>query len=161
MSPARVPRFAWLCFIVLGISFAAYALAQGTPTSATALGDPERVITPAAKHAPAPTLTPAKPANPMVTEMRAVLETERVQFANLFARFRVAPDGAAALAVQREIEQLKVGTEISLLRIQADYARRAGRISQAAELEKVITELQAPLARVAPASSNGPEPASR
>jgi len=161
MSPVRGPRIAWPLFIVLGIISAAWAFAQSTPTPATPAGDPERVISTAATPAPATTVTAKARVHPMVAEMRAVLETERVEFRNLFARFRAAPDATAALAVQREIEQLKLSTEISLLRIQADYARRAGRAAQAAELEKVIAELQAPPVSVAPASRSGPEPTSR
>jgi hypothetical protein len=161
MSPVSVPRIPWPLLSILGVLLASQVFAQGAPVPVTPAGDPDRLPPAVQAPAPAATVAPAPRAHAMAAEMLAVIEAERGELAKLFARFRAAPDAATALAVQREIEQLKSGTEISLLRIQAGYARRAGRSAQAAELEKVIAELQAPAVRMAPASSRGPEPASR
>ena len=82
----------------------------------------------------------------MAAEMKAVLEGERAALAALDVRFRQAPDARAALAVQREIERLKMSTELELLRIQAVFARRSGRLQAAQEIEAAIVELTRPVA---------------
>jgi hypothetical protein len=80
----------------------------------------------------------------MMTEIRALLADEHRTLVALNERFRRTTDPAAALALQREIAQLKFGTEIALLRVQARYARAEGRPSVAAHLENAIRELESP-----------------
>jgi hypothetical protein len=83
----------------------------------------------------------------MFAEMQGTLDSERSQLAALHERFLRAATPAAALEVQREIERLKADTEIALLRIQATWARRAGKIEAATRIEAAITELTTPRER--------------
>ncbi len=80
----------------------------------------------------------------MRNEMRAVIDAERVTLEALNARFRQSADAEAGLAIQREIAQLKVQTELSLLRIQARHARAAGRATVADAIERAIREIESP-----------------
>jgi len=48
------------------------------------------------------------------------------------------------LQLQREIERVKEETELQILRVQADFARREGRLEQAAEIEAALAEMTAP-----------------
>ena len=91
--------------------------------------------------------------------MRAVLERERGQLDTLSVRLRTATSVREALACQLEIERVKRATEIALLRIQADAARRAGRTALAGQLEASIREIESPPVRGVPVSR--PAPAAR
>ena len=101
-----------------------------------------------------------RPVSPMMAELQAVLVLEADKLVELRLRTREAltPDGA--LAVQREIEQLKFETEIALLRVQAKHARSAGRTEVATRIESAIADLvnpprpHAPTARPAPSREN-------
>lgn len=92
------------------------------------------------------------PLRPMMVELRALLDAEREQVAALTARLKSATDEAGSLAIQREIEKLKIGTESAMLRVQAKHARRAGREALAAQLELAAEDLLAPPKRVEPSS---------
>jgi len=94
--------------------------------------------------APAPSAARKVHVSPMFAEMRGTLDAERSQLAVLHERFLRAATPAAALAIQREIERLKADTEVALLRIQATWARRAGKIEVATRIEAAITELITP-----------------
>jgi len=76
----------------------------------------------------------------MTQEIDKVLDEERKALADLRARFAAAPSAKVALEVQREIEQLKVGTEVALLRVQVAFARRDGRLEDARRIEADIEE---------------------
>jgi len=99
--------------------------------------------------------------SPMDQEVRKVLEDERKTLTDLRARFAAASNPEAALQVQREIEQVKVGTEVALLRVQATFARREGRLEHARRIEAEIEEVlnprtpaaATPTRRIAPAPS--------
>jgi hypothetical protein len=93
----------------------------------------------------------------MMTEIRALLADEHRTLASLNERFRRTTDQAAAIALQREIAQLKLGTEIALLRVQARYARAEGRLAVAAHLDDAIRDLESP--PVPPQSAVRPSPA--
>ncbi len=93
---------------------------------------------------------PERTSSPMMVEIRAVLETEQTQLAALQERFDGAADAGEALAIEREIEQLKVGTEFRILQIQAEHARIAGHIDQAIEIERAIEEMTNPPVQQAP-----------
>jgi len=87
---------------------------------------------------------PADEPTPRTHALRAVLDAEQAQLAELQGRLESAPDTDAALAIQREIEQVKQQTEIDLLAAQARFAREAGQEEQAVAIEAAITELTAP-----------------
>lgn len=91
--------------------------------------------------APAPRV--ARP-SALMTEIRALLAGERQALATLNARFQRASSLAEALSIQREIEQLKDGTEIALLRVQAKHARLAGRLDVARRIEEEVRILETP-----------------
>jgi hypothetical protein len=86
----------------------------------------------------------ARVLSPLMVEIQAVLADEQTKVAELQARLEAATDDHAALALQKEIEQIKVETELNILRLQATYARNEGRIEQAAEIEAVIAEMLSP-----------------
>ncbi len=73
-----------------------------------------------------------------------LLEDQNTRLAELHRRFQAAPDHASALAVQREIEMLKVETELALLRSQAESAREQGRASAAEAIEASIDQIRRP-----------------
>ena len=105
----------------------------------------------------APTVTFKKPAqSPMITELMALLAGQDEKLADLAARQKKATTGDEAIAVQREIQELKLGTEISMLRIQATYARREGRTADADRLDGVVRDLVSPPKLGVP--SNRPAP---
>ena len=107
---------------------------------------------------PAPKVaSPVKP-GAMMTEIRTLVADERRALAALNERFRRTTDQAAAIALQREIAQLKLGTEIALLRVQARYARAEGRLAVAAHLDDAIRELESP--PVPPQTAVRPSPTS-
>jgi hypothetical protein len=93
---------------------------------------------------PAPEVASIVKPGAMMTEIRALVADERRSLASLNQRFHRTTDQAAALTLQREIAQLKLGTELALLRVQARYARAEGRLSVAAHLENAIRELESP-----------------
>jgi hypothetical protein len=86
----------------------------------------------------------------MAAEMLSVLQQEQDGLSRLQTRFQQAADSRAALAIQREIEALKLETEIGLLRIQADYARREGRRATAERIERAIEQILHPVIPQAP-----------
>jgi hypothetical protein len=94
---------------------------------------------------PAPVPQPAvSRSSALMTEIRAALDAERDRVAALDARVRACTDRRQALALQREIESVKRDTEVTLLRIQATHARRAGRTALAERLEAAVAEMLAP-----------------
>jgi hypothetical protein len=81
--------------------------------------------------------------------MLQVLEQRDRALAEVQARLELASGERAALALQREAERIKSDAEVSLLRVQADHARRAGRLKTADELDAAIEiMLHPPLAKV-------------
>lgn len=87
---------------------------------------------------------PTRELTPRTHALRAALDAEQAQLAELQARLETAPDADAALAVQRDIERVKQQTEIDLLTAQARFAREAGQEQQAVAIEAAITELTSP-----------------
>jgi hypothetical protein len=97
----------------------------------------------------------------MAAELAQTLEAERTALSELQARFDVAANEREALAIQREIEQLKTATEIALLRIQAKHARLKGRETVARRIDAAIEEIlhppviRNPVVRSAPVEDGG------
>jgi hypothetical protein len=126
--------------------------APGSPAPLAVLPETDLAVSPAPAEdagsvsAPGPDVPPMvrRKLHPMAADMRAAVEHERTSLAELSRRFRAASSPEAALAVQREIERVKHETELTLLRIQADYARRAGLAGVAARIEAAIEEMTRP-----------------
>ncbi len=122
---------------------AAPSAAQVAPLAA----DPNGVETTAAAAA-APRARESL--SPCQQAIRALLDREAAQLAELDARLPGAADEGAVLALQREIEQVKQETELQVMRVQADFARREGRTAQADQIEAALAEMAAPRPAVAP-----------
>lgn len=130
------------------VSLAVPTLAAETTPAASPIAE-----TPAVAAAPAPVAQPVTPAtpvrktsrrlSPLAVAMNAVVESEAEQMKTLKARLVAAKDPATADAVQREIEQLKLDTEVQLLSLQAANHRQNGRIEAAVQLEESIRSLRA------------------
>jgi len=80
---------------------------------------------------------------PMLREIHELLVQERIQVQALEAELESLRDPIAALELQRRISDLKEGTEIQILQVQATYARREGRPQRATEIDAVVEKLQA------------------
>lgn len=100
----------------------------------------------------------ARRANPMAMEMRNALDVEQKALVELRARFMATRDPKAALEIQREIERVKTGTELALLRIQAAFAAKAGRLEDARRIEAEIDDLVSPKPALAPQQARRPSP---
>ncbi len=98
--------------------------------------------------APAPT--------PLMVEIQAVFADERARVAELEARLTPSLDEGAALALRHQIEQIKIETELNILRLQAEHARREGRDEQAAAIDAAVAEMLSP--RPAGVPSERPAP---
>ena len=85
----------------------------------------------------------AKP-GPLYERIAAVVEAELAAAADLQARIAVATDDEELAALQRELETLKKETQVTILQLQADYAREQGRPEQAVEIEAAIENLRHP-----------------
>jgi hypothetical protein len=85
------------------------------------------------------------------------MQAERDGLRRLHARFQQTSDPHAALEIQREIEALKVGTELELLRIQARHARLEGRHDTAERIKTVIERILNPEVPTAPADPKRPK----
>jgi len=107
------------------------------------------------------TVTVAPARNPLMTEVRAALGREHEQLAALRARLAHTTDHRAALALQREIERVKLQTEVAILRIQASAARQAGHAALAARLDAAIENLLAPPAPAEPVKRPAPRASAR
>ncbi len=97
-----------------------------------------------AAHPVGPTAIVLPTADPMASEMQAVLERGQREYAGLYRRLATAANESEAFAVQEDMRQQRIGVQVELLRIQAAYAHRAGRERLAAQLERAVAELVAP-----------------
>jgi hypothetical protein len=112
----------------------------------------EEVAKPGAAEVPDPILQPlyADPAaavrrpSPMVVEVLAAIEAQRATLRELKSRLSQTRDPRDVQELHRAIAVAKHETEMRLLRIQADYARREGRIDAAARFEEAIATMKAP-----------------
>lgn len=78
---------------------------------------------------------------PLQARMREILLAERVNLAPLQAAFAEETDSLRSLEIQRRIQDLKVGTEIALLRVQADHARQSGQPELAEQIEESLRRM--------------------
>jgi hypothetical protein len=82
--------------------------------------------------------------SPFAREVARRIESEGRALVELHRRFEAAKDTPTALAIQQEIEALKRETEVFLLRLQAERARREGRPELAARIEQAIETITNP-----------------
>jgi hypothetical protein len=80
-------------------------------------------------------------ADPMTAELQRELERGQRDYAGLFQRLALAHSESEALEIEDDMRQQRVELQISLLRIQSAYARRAGRNGFADQLERAISAL--------------------
>ena len=100
---------------------------------------------------PAPSAATARVPAPMMAEIEAALATGEKTVEGLTARLATARTRPEIQTLHREIESAKRMTEVSVLRIQAGWARREGRIEIALRLESEAESLLRPRARMMPA----------
>ena len=91
-----------------------------------------------------PTGVVLPPTDPMASEMQREIDRQRAEYARLFTQLAQAHGETEAFAVQEELRQSQVALQVSLLRIQSAYARRAGRERLAWQLERAVEELITP-----------------
>lgn len=90
---------------------------------------------------------PGRPLTPLMAAVQSAMSEQRTQLAELSARLDKAADHGTALAIMKEIEQAKRGTELRVLRIQLDLARQAGRQEAATRLADAIASMEGPAPR--------------
>ncbi len=78
---------------------------------------------------------------PLQAQMRQILLAELVSLVPLQAAFAEETDSLRSLEIQRRIQAVKVATEISLLRAQADHARLNGRPEVAERIEEGLRRM--------------------
>jgi hypothetical protein len=100
-----------------------------------------------------------RPLTPMQAEIKQVLEDEKTAVAELETRFTQTTDQAAALEIQKKIQETKLGTELKVLGIQAGFARAEGRTAVAEQLEAAIREMTTPKAPGQPVERPVPQAA--
>lgn len=83
--------------------------------------------------------------SPMMALVQAAIADQRVRLSELCARLANTSDQAAALAIQKQVEALKRGTELRILQIQLDFARQAGHDAAAARLADAIADFENPV----------------
>jgi hypothetical protein len=161
--PARRLLLATLVAIASTVSL---ALAEpGRPASSqgaaaapapAATAPPEIAAPPSNETAAVAPARPRRPVNPLYAGITALIEAEGEQLRVLARRLDATRDSEAAMAIQREIEQVKVQTELSILRLQSEHARRSGKAALADRLDAAIREMQEP--RPAPKPASRPAP---
>ncbi len=98
---------------------------------------------------------------PMTMEINAVLEQSRLQVATLQEEFDKEPNAEAAVAIVRQIEQLKINTELDILRVQARFARSGGNEELAQEIEASLAKMTTPAPRREPVDRPAPAAGNR
>ncbi|MFN8588429.1 MAG: hypothetical protein U0704_11600 [Candidatus Eisenbacteria bacterium] len=133
----------------LGLSCLATTLLLG------ALVSPAGVPSAGTPPAP-PVLAPAGPtgvlvaaADPLATDLQRAIERHAREYAALHRQLVQAREEREAFAIQRELRANRTSLQVEMLRIQAAYARRAGREDLAWEFERTIEALVRPEPRAA------------
>jgi hypothetical protein len=104
-------------------------------------------------------LPPPAPATAFARDMAAAKLQFKQRLAELTAAFQAEKDPARSIALQRQIQQLKLDTEIGYLELQGSHARAAGNTALADEAETLVRalreQLSAPTADATPQSNDG------
>jgi hypothetical protein len=104
-------------------------------------------IVPTAAVVPTP---PARALSPMMVEIEAALAAGDAAVAALAERAAQAADETSQQAIMAQIAGLKQATELTILGIQADHARRAGNDALAAQINADMNLITNPPAPVPP-----------
>lgn len=128
---------------LLGALLVGASLLPGGTPSAGAPGAAE----PAQPTGPTHVLLPAT--DPMAADLQRAIERHSREYAALFGQLSRAHDEHEAFAIQRELRANRTSLQIELLRIQAAYARRAGREDLAWEFDRTVEALVRPEPRAA------------
>lgn len=158
----RILMFPALALILSAASATAATADQGVvvPAGSGAAGSgapgPGASTPGAPTPAPAAT-TPRAAATPMHAEIQQSLEAEQAELVRLQTSIEQTTDLAAGLQLQQQIESVKLRTQVDILRIQARYARVAGKTATAEELDEIIEKLTRPPAPGIPVDR--PQPA--
>lgn len=91
----------------------------------------------AAAEAPAPRL------DPVYLEISSVLQEQQDRLQELYARAAEPGDETGILALQREVEQVKMETEVELFRIQLRLAEKRGDVREMELLDAAIESIRA------------------
>ena len=111
-----------------------------TPPAAPSAGSPPATAAAGARPVgPTGVVLPA--ADPMAADLQRAIERNQREYAALFSQLSQARDEREAFAIQDEMRQSRTGLQIELLRIQAAYARRAGREELAYEFDRTVEAL--------------------
>lgn len=119
-----------LALLLLALGVTCLAFAQAPPASPVAVARPV---------GPTGVVLPA--ADPMAADLQRAIERNQREYAALFSQLSQARDEREAFAIQDEMRQSRTGLQIELLRIQAAYARRAGREELAYEFDRTVDAL--------------------
>jgi hypothetical protein len=82
--------------------------------------------------------------SPMVSELMTAIDEQRTVLRGLKARLAQTREPKQMVELHRAISAAKRDTEVRLLRIQADHARREGRFEAATKLDASIAAMNAP-----------------
>lgn len=137
-------------FAALAALLLAWPLAADTPQPI--VPQPDETIAPP----PAP-----REQSPMMREINAAWDAQAVAVEALQRQAAASVDPVAALALQRQIEDLRAQVEVQILTIQARYARQEGRLDVAAEIEAAVAEMTAPRPRGIPVARQLPDDTQR
>lgn len=141
-----MPRPSSATTVSVALFVALFALARSASAAELARADaPAPAETPTAGEATvlAPQL-PRERMTPMMAELHDALAAERTRLAALRAELARARGTTREAAAQRALAAAKRETEARLLRIQADHARREGRLEVAARLDAALAALHTP-----------------
>ncbi|MEN8006213.1 MAG: hypothetical protein ABFS42_04320 [Candidatus Krumholzibacteriota bacterium] len=96
------------------------------------------------------TVAPARELSPMMLEIQAAMESASLRVAELKRRHDAAISDDEAMALAREAAKVKRESRIEMMRIQLRYARQDGNTELVAELEDIVTRMEAPPAKGVP-----------
>ena len=92
----------------------------------------------------------------LMLRLHQVRDAAHDRLMELEGRLASATDNTAALELVKQIERVKVGVELDLLREQAVYAREMGREELALEIETALNEMTSPRPRRQPVERPAP-----
>ena len=147
-----------LLFAGILVALLAPAVASAADTPGTTAAGPSAV---AQEDPAAAAPDTAVAATPWMLEVRAALDREKEQIEALRTRLKAKPRDQEALALQREIERVKLETEAAILRVQAVAARTAGQAALAERLEIAARDLLTPPTATTTAARPAPRAAGR
>ncbi len=142
-----VARSSALAAVILILASTAAATPQAPAGAPSGLAVVPAAVTAAdstAASQEAPTAPAPIPLSPMMQEIVAAWDAHLVAVRALEQRLEGATDHREALALQREIEDARGQVELRILRIQAGFARREGRLQEAAAIEEAVASMSAP-----------------